>query len=481
VHIPAYAELRCVSNFTFLRGASQPEELVERAKQLGYSALAIADECSLAGVVRAHVAAKEHELKLLIGAQFQVDWGIATSSSTTPFVLTTLACNLHGYGNLCQFITKLRRSSEKGTYHLDIADIAGAELSDCVVLMSPQRMSEPEQLQTVARWLLDNFIGRCWLGVEQIRVLDDEMWLHRLRQVSGSTAIPLVAVGDAHFHVRSRKPLQDVLTATRVGKPLTECGLDLQPNAERHLRTRLRLAQTFPEDLLAETLVVAARCVFTLEELRYQYPDEVVPARHTSTSYLRQITYEGAGRRWPQGMPAKVQLQIEHELELIKDLKYEHYFLTVRDGLQVACRVLPRGPPQCQAGTGAANSGNRREPMQSTLRYPLRTSCKENAMSLRASDVVPISEARARLTELAEDVVGHGTEKLLTKNGASYVALVDARKLDYYHALEAEHAGLVLVQGALEGLEDLAAGRVLDEAELDRTLAVAPARPRKKA
>ena len=352
--IPAYAELRCFSSFTFLRGASQPEELVERAKQLGYTALAIADECSLARIVRGHVAAKEHELKLLVGAQFQVDWGIASSTETTPFRLTVLATNLHGYGNLCQFITKLRRSSEKGTYHLDIADITGDELVDCVVVMSPQRMSELEQLQTVARWLLDNFIGRCWLGVEQLRVLDDEMWLYRLRHVSGSTAIPLMAAGDVHFHVRSRKPLQDVLTATRVGRPLTECGLDLQPNAERHLRTRLRLAQTFPEDLLSETLVVAARCVFTLEELRYQYPDEVVPTGHTSTSYLRQITYEGAGRRWPKGMPAKVQLQlqIEHELELIKDLAYEHYFLTVADIVAFARsrHIL------CQGRGSAANS-----------------------------------------------------------------------------------------------------------------------------
>ncbi|KQW36548.1 error-prone DNA polymerase [Rhizobacter sp. Root404] len=352
MNIPEYAELRCVSNFTFLRGASQPEELVERAKQLGYSALAVADECSLAGIVRAHVAAKEQDFKLLVGAQFQVDWGVATSSSTTRFTLTVLACNLFGYGNLCQFITKLRRSSEKGTYDLDIADITGSELEECVVIMSPQRMAEVEQLQTAAKWLLDHFIGRCWLGVEQIRVLDDEMWLHRLRQVSGSTAIPLVAAGDVHFHVRSRKPLQDVLTATRIGKPLTECGLDLQPNAERHLRTRLRLAQTFPEDLLAETLVVAARCVFSLEDLRYQYPDEVVPTGHTSSSYLRQITYEGAGRRWPQGMPAKVQLQIEHELELIKDLKYEHYFLTVADIVAFARsrHIL------CQGRGSAANS-----------------------------------------------------------------------------------------------------------------------------
>ncbi len=350
--LPEYAELRCVSNFSFLRGASQPEELVERAKQVGYTALAVTDECSLAGIVRAHVAAKQHELKLLVGAQFQVDWGLASSNSTTPFTLTVLATNLHGYGNLCQFITKLRRSSEKGTYHLDIADISGPELDDCVVLMSPKRMSEPAQLETVAKWLLDNFLGRCWLGVEQLRVLDDEMWLHRLREVGTLTAIPLVATGDVHFHVRSRKPLQDVLTATRVGKPLTECGLDLQPNSEQHLRTRLRLAQTYPADLMAETLNVASRCVFSLEELRYQYPDEVVPKGETPSSYLRRITYEGAGRRWPRGMPAKVQTQIEHELDLIKDLKYEHYFLTVADIVAFARsrHIL------CQGRGSAANS-----------------------------------------------------------------------------------------------------------------------------
>ncbi|HWH81279.1 MAG TPA: error-prone DNA polymerase [Burkholderiaceae bacterium] len=350
--IPDYAELRCVSNFSFLRGASQPEELIERAKQLGYSALAVADECSLSGIVRAHVAAKKMQLKLLVGGQFRVDWGIASSTDTTPFELTVLACNLHGYGNLSQFITKLRRAAPKGTYHLDISNISGDELADCVVLASPKRMAERAQLVGVAKWLLDHFIGRCWFGVDLLRILTDEMWLHRLREVSGASAIPLVAAGDVHFHVRSRKPLQDVLTATRVGKPLTECGLDLQPNAERHLRTRLRLAQTYPEDLLAETLAVAARCVFSLDELRYQYPDEVVPAGETPASYLRRITYEGAGRRWPKGMRAKVQSQIEHELELIGELKYEHYFLTVADIVAFARsrHIL------CQGRGSAANS-----------------------------------------------------------------------------------------------------------------------------
>jgi error-prone DNA polymerase len=343
--IPAYAELRCVSNFSFLRGASWPEELVERAKQLGYSALAITDECSMAGVVRAHVAAKEQQLKLLIGSQFAVQ-------CDSPFTLTVLACNLNGYGNLCEFITKLRRSSAKGSYRLTVDHIDPAELEDCVVLASPDRDGNTEQVTTVARWLLTNFIGRCWLAVELYRVLDDEMWLHRLREVSELTAIPLVASGDVLMHVRSRKPLQDVMTATRVRKPLTECGLELQTNSEQHLRTRLRLSQRFPADLLAETLHVADRCNFSLDELRYEYPDEVVPAGETPTTYLRRLTYEGAGRRWPQGMPAKIQTQIEHELELIRDLRYEHYFLTVADIVRFAQsqHIL------CQGRGSAANS-----------------------------------------------------------------------------------------------------------------------------
>ena len=343
--VAAYAELWCLSNFSFLRGASRPEELVARARQLGYTALAVADECSMAGIVRAHVAAKEQGLKLLVGSQFRVD-------CEAPFTFIVLACDMQGYGNLCQFITRLRRSSEKGTYRLARNDIVPDELSRCVVLAAPDRNSSTEQLEIIARWLLNDFTGRCWLAVQLIRVLGDEMWLHRLRQVSTLTAIPLVAAGDVHMHVRSRKPLQDVMTATRVCKPLTECGYALQPNAERHLRTRLRLAQTYPEDLLEETLQVAARCDFSLDELRYQYPDEVVPAGETPASYLRRITYDGAGRRWPEGMSAKVQTQIEHELELIADLHYEHYFLTVYDIVRFARsqHIL------CQGRGSAANS-----------------------------------------------------------------------------------------------------------------------------
>ena len=349
--IPDYAELRCISNFTFLRGASRPEELVARAKALGYTALALVDECSMAGIVRAHVAAKEQGLRLLVGSQFKVDVG-SGGINVLPFTLVVLACNLNGYGNLCQFITHLRRSSEKGTYRLSIDDVGGAQLIDCVVIAMPERSSSQAQMDGVARWLLTQFLGRCWLGVEQLRKLDDEMLMHRLRHSSALTAVPLVAVGDVHMHVRSRKPLQDVLTATRLRLPLSECGLALEPNAEQHLRSRLRIAQRHAAEQMAETLRVAQRCDFSLDELRYQYPDEVVPAGDTPASYLRRLAYEGAGRRWPEGAPAKVQLQIEHELALIGELNYEHYFLTVYDIVAFA-----RGRHiLCQGRGSAANS-----------------------------------------------------------------------------------------------------------------------------
>jgi error-prone DNA polymerase len=343
--IPHYAELRCLSNFSFLRGASRPEELVNRAQALGYSALALTDECSLAGIVRAHVAAKEQSLKLLVGSQFQVQ-------CDAPFTLVVLATNLNGYGNLCEFITRLRRTAPKGTYRLTLNAISADALADCLVIAVPQRGSTQAQMDSVARWLLQHFMGRCWLGVEQLRLMDDEMRLHRLRQSSELTAVPLVAVGDVHMHLRSRKALQDVLTATRIGQPLTACGHALAPNAEQRLRSRLALAQRYPEALLAETLTVAGRCHFSLDELAYQYPSEVIPLGETPASYLRRLAYEGMGRRWPAGAPASVQQQVEHELALISELQYEHYFLTVYDIVAFARsqHIL------CQGRGSAANS-----------------------------------------------------------------------------------------------------------------------------
>lgn len=347
--LPEFAELLCCSNFTFLRGASHPAELVERAKAMGYAALALTDECSMAGIAQAHVVAKRAKLPLIVGSQFRAQG----PADTGDFTLALLATSLSGYGNLCEFITRLRRASEKGSYHLSLAGVDSAALADCIAIAVPPRSATQDQTDAIARWLLGAFLGRCWLGVTQLRLFDDEVHLQRLRKANALTAVPLVAVGDVHMHLRSRKPLQDVLTATRIGRPLTDCGYALTPNAEQHLRTRVRLAQCFPPDLLAQTLVVAQRCAgWSLDELRYQYPAEVVPPGRTPVQHLRALTETGAVAHWPTGVPPKVQAQIEHELALITELGYEHYFLTVHD---IVAYARSQGI-LCQGRGSAANS-----------------------------------------------------------------------------------------------------------------------------
>ncbi len=347
--LPDVAELLCCSNFSFLRGASHPDELVTRARAMGYTALALTDECSMAGIAQAHVAAKRAKLPLIVGSQFRVQG----PADTGDFTLVLLATSLNGYGNLCEFITRLRRASEKGTYHLTLAGVDPAALADCIAIAVPPRHTTPAQTGATARWLLGAFLGRCWLGVTQLHLFDDELHLQHLRDASALTAVPLVAVGDVHMHVRSRKPLQDVLTATRIGRPLTDCGYALTPNAEQHLRTRVRLAQCFPPDLLRETLVVAQRCAgWSLDELRYQYPAEVVPEDRTPAQHLRALTEAGAAAHWPAGVPPRVRDQIEHELALITELGYEHYFLTVHD---IVAFARSQGI-LCQGRGSAANS-----------------------------------------------------------------------------------------------------------------------------
>ncbi len=357
--LPAYVELHAVSNFSFLRGASHPEELVRQALALGYGGLAITDECSVAGVVRAHLALREarqaklpgaDDFKLLIGSEFQVHHKV---HGDAPFKLMAIACHRLGYGLLCAFITRLRRAGEgKGHAPLYRDDIQPESLGDCLVLMAPDRRQPQAAIEAHARWLRLHFAGRCWLVLELNNALDDAVWLKMMRAISLASGVPLVAAGDVHMHMRSRKPLQDVLTATRIGRPLPECGLELERHAERHLRSRLRLSQRFPPDVLEATSRVAAQCDFSLDELRYEYPEEVVPHGETPASYLSRLTYEGSNWRYPQGLPAHVQMQIEKELALIADLGYEKYFLTVYDIVRFARsrHIL------CQGRGSAANS-----------------------------------------------------------------------------------------------------------------------------
>jgi len=354
--LPAYAELQCVSHYTFLHGSSGPEQLVERAAALGYHALAIADECTVAGVVKAHQAAKEAGLKLLIGSQMTV----TPEDGSPPFKLLVLAMNKNGYGNLCELITVGRRRAEKGSYLIRPRDIAAPPpdlgelrgMPDCQLLLLPRYGEQAAVLERHAAWLLQNAPGRARIALTLHLRSRDEEHKQTVLAIAAQLALPVVATGDVVMHVRSAKPLQDTMTAIRQGVPVAQCGYRLASNAEQHLRSRVRLANLYARDMLNETVRVANLCTFSLDELRYEYPVEIVPEGHTPTSYLREQAYIGAHWRYPDGIPGSVQDLLERELQLIAELAYENYFLTVYDIVRFARvnKIL------CQGRGSAANS-----------------------------------------------------------------------------------------------------------------------------
>ena len=336
----AYAELHALSNFTFLRGASHPEELVKAAAKLGYDALAITDECTVSGVVRAHVAAKESGLKkLIIGSEFRLDTGLK---------LVLLARNRSGYGELCQLITNGRRAAEKGHYKVTADDFADG-LQNCIALWVPDNQL---LLGGEDAWITDAFHGRLWIAVELLADGLERLRLERLHRLSETLELPLVASGDVHMHCRKRRALQDTVTAIRECVTLDRAGFALYPNGERYLRSRDVLSKVYPRKLLHESRVIAESIQFSLDEIRYEYPDEVVPQNETPGSYLRRLTEEGMRKRWPHGVPEKVKNLVEHEFELIRELQYEPYFLTVYDIVAFARSqdIL------CQGRGSAANS-----------------------------------------------------------------------------------------------------------------------------
>ncbi len=345
--LSAYAELHCLSNFSFQRAASQPEELVERAHKLGYSALAITDECSVAGVVRAQGEAERLKLHLLLGAGFAV-----ALDGGAQFTLVALAHNLRGWGNLCEFITRARRAAPKGEYRVRWVDVQEQTLADCEMLLCGLDALTMESAWAVATRVHALYPEHVWLSVTLGLAGTDALHWQRAQQLTRLSGLPLVATGQVLMHVRSRKPLHDVLTAVRLGQPVAQCGFHLQANAERHLRTRARLAALYPPALLEATQVIATRCTFNLKELRYQYPLEAVLPGQTPAQTLRQYTEEGAIERYPAGMPDTVRQQVEHELVLIAELRYEMYFLTVHDLVRFA---RGRGI-LCQGRGSAANS-----------------------------------------------------------------------------------------------------------------------------
>ena len=359
--LPAYAELYSLSNFSFLRAASFPEELVEQAHELGYSALALCDECSLSGIVRAHVAAKQRGLKLLIGSVLELR--VATpqtagsrraesSESISDLRLVLLARTRRGYGQLSHLISCARRAAAKGGYWVDRQMVEDNLPEECFALWLPHWANAAERHACQAAWLQRIFGTNLRLAVQLHLQGDDRGELRRLTQLGNRFGITLCAAGGVLMHEPSRRVLLDTLAAIRLGRALDKLGYAGEPNNERHLRDRARLAKLYPPALLAETVSLADACDFSLDELRYEYPRELVPPQYTSSGWLRELTEAGIRERWPQGVSPKVRNLIEHELGLVKELGYEHYFLTVHDIVAFARRerIL------CQGRGSAANS-----------------------------------------------------------------------------------------------------------------------------
>jgi error-prone DNA polymerase len=359
-----YAELHCKTNFSFLEGASHADELVQRAAGLGYEALAITDCNSMAGMVRAHAAAKSTNVKLIVGTEI-------TPRDAANVVLW--ATDRKSYGQLCRLITVGRRRAEKGHCELDLADIAGHVDGVLAGVSLDHLLGRPNPNESICQNVdqriagaveqihhyRDIFGDRCYLLAELFCGVDDQRRLHQFKKLSRQTRVPLVAAGDVHFHVPARLPLQHVMTCIRHGVTLTEAGRLLFPNAQRCLQPLVKIAEKFAAipDAIERTIDVADRCTFSLNELRYEYPLELAPDNATPIEYLKTLTWQGAAQRYPHGIPDKVQSLLKHELELIQELKYEAFFLTVYDAVRFA-RSAEKEEQRilCQGRGSAANS-----------------------------------------------------------------------------------------------------------------------------
>ncbi|MEM8679366.1 MAG: error-prone DNA polymerase [Planctomycetota bacterium] len=339
-----YAELHCCTNFSFLRGASHADELVARAAELGYQGLAITDQNTLAGVVRAHAAAKDHGLHLMIGAELVTTEGLR---------MIALCTNRAAYGRLARLLTLGRRRAAKGDCELTVDDIA-AHAEGLIAAAIPESFPSSSPAPADLSTFREIFGEQAYLLAEFHYGVQDDRRAQALAARSRQTRLPLVAAGDVHYHIAERLLLQQVLTAIQHTTTVSELGDLAMPNAERHLRSMDQIQRVFRSMPAAveRTLEIASRCQFSLDELRYEYPTELAPTAETSMAYLRRLTWEGAHFRYEGDIPGKVCQQLEHELKLIEDLRYEAFFLTVFDMVQFARSrdIL------CQGRGSAANS-----------------------------------------------------------------------------------------------------------------------------
>ncbi len=348
-----YTELTTTTNFTFLTGASHPHEYVEQAYALGYQSIAITDECSLAGIVKAYVKARELNIKLIVGSRFTIH----NTINGNPIALTVLATNRQAYRELSGFISLTRRRSPKGQYQAKLEDLR-FRLKHCLIIWQAnyafdhKNESIQQETYAFAEALKKAFPKRLWIGISHQLAAHEQTRFHFWQLIEKDYAIPLVATGNVVMHNKQRKPLHDIVTAIRFNTGMDELGTRVYSNAEAYLKPLGVIAQLYPERLIQETQVINNLCHFSMEELRYQYPQELVPKNQTPIQYLRKLVSEGEKRRWPQGTPDFAKEIINKELVLIEELHYEYYFLTVYDIVRFARsqNIL------CQGRGSAANS-----------------------------------------------------------------------------------------------------------------------------
>jgi error-prone DNA polymerase len=356
----AYAELAVTTNFSFLRGASHPEEMVETADKLGLAAIGIADRNSFAGVVRAYAEAKDHNIRFLVGTR------LVTIDS---FEVLTYPTDREAYGRLCRLLTASNRKVNKfgkGECHLTFGDILSASEGQIFIAVPP-----PLSFSPASRGQMDTFTsrlcalvrtapGRTFLAGVHYHRGDEPRRLTLFNELGEQLGAPLVAINDVLYHAPERRPLADVVTCIREKCTITDAGFRLSINAERHLKSPTEMARLFKNfpDAIARTVDIAKACTFSLGQLRYEYPDEPVPPGKTAQQHLEDLTWTGAAERYPKdqfpnGIPAEVEKRLREELALIAKLQYAHYFLTVHDVVDYARKKLKI---LCQGRGSAANS-----------------------------------------------------------------------------------------------------------------------------
>ncbi|MGI9369232.1 MAG: PHP domain-containing protein, partial [Ruegeria sp.] len=397
---PPYAELQCATNFSFLRGGSHPAELVEQARHLGLTGLAIADRNTVAGVVRAHAAAKDASLNLIVGARIDtVPHGFVPrqkngrneklSESEFADAPPAFSCLLYptnrmAWGRLCSLLSKGKMRAQKGECHLWFDDLEEALEGQVVIALAPEEYgteqpdvhkvnqvnenviqlpnfksknekdSKNKRFEGSLKKLIQMAPGSVWLAAHVLYMGDDRRRLNVLNQLAQRLAIPMVATNDVHYHHPKRRPLQDVISCIREKCTLETAGFRLLQNAERHLKPAAEMARLFARfpAAIEATQEIAARCRFSLDELSYHYPNEPVPPHKTAQQHLEDLTWAGTKTFYTDGLPDDVRATIEKELALIDKLGYAQYFLTVHDIVAWARKqdIL------CQGRGSAANS-----------------------------------------------------------------------------------------------------------------------------